>query len=486
MTEFARELLVASSLYVVLLIVLGWLGRRARREDSLSDHYLAGRNLGFFVLLLTLFATQYSGNSLSGFPGKTYRAGLAYVMSVTFMVAIVGGYTLFAPRLFRLARDRSYLTPTDFLDDRFRSKTLNALATLIFLFVLGNFLLAQLMAMGHAFSGLTDGAFSYRASILCGAAIILAYELLGGMRAVAWTDALQGGILMIGLTIVAFLLVLDVGGPTAVIGQIAAVAPEKVTPPDLRSCWTWLGNLILLGMGGPLYPQAIQRIYAARRLGDLRRALATMSILPLLAITTVVFIGLCGILLFPGLDAVESDSVTFLVLGHLSQAQPGAHLLILIVMLAVVAAIMSTADSCLLSLGSIVSRDLLGRLRKIPPEEIDRFTRFSPLVSVFVMLLLCLVALNSQTTLWKLLVLKFEILIQLSPAFVLGSRPSLGVTGGHILAGLFSGLWIFALCWSFGLRDVGGFHSGSLAMLINYAVVLVSCRIGRGGALTAA
>ena len=91
MTEFARELLVASGVYVLLLLVMGWLGRRAKREDSLSDHYLAGRNLGFLVLLLTLFATQYSGNSLSGFPGKTYRAGLAYVMSTTFMVAIVAG-----------------------------------------------------------------------------------------------------------------------------------------------------------------------------------------------------------------------------------------------------------------------------------------------------------------------------------------------------------------------------------------------------------
>ena len=104
MVDFSHDIVWWSLGYVLLLLALGIAGRRAMRERTLSDFYLAGRNIGFFVLILTLFATQYSGNSMSGFPGQTYRRGLSYMMSVTFMIGIVAGYTLFAPRLFSIAR----------------------------------------------------------------------------------------------------------------------------------------------------------------------------------------------------------------------------------------------------------------------------------------------------------------------------------------------------------------------------------------------
>ena len=155
----------AAVVYVLMLLGLGVFGRRAMRDPSLQEFYLAGRSIGLVVLLLTLFATQYSGNSLSGFPGKTYRSGLSYIMSVGFMVAIVSGYLLFAPRLVALARRKKFLTPTDYLRDRFGSPLLCYTSALIFAVTLCNFLLAQLMAMGHSLAGLTDGRIPYWAGV---------------------------------------------------------------------------------------------------------------------------------------------------------------------------------------------------------------------------------------------------------------------------------------------------------------------------------
>jgi len=60
-------------LYVLSLIAVGAWGRLRRQENSLSDHYLGGRDIGLGVLVLTLFATQYSGKSLFGFTGQAYR-----------------------------------------------------------------------------------------------------------------------------------------------------------------------------------------------------------------------------------------------------------------------------------------------------------------------------------------------------------------------------------------------------------------------------
>ncbi len=485
MSDFSRDVVVWSTGYVVVLLILGGLGRRAMREKTLADFYLAGRSIGFFVLLLTLFATQYSGNAISGFPGQTYRHGLSYIMSVTFMVGIVTGYLLFAPRLYEVARRRRFITPTDFLADRFGSSALSYLSALIFTVTLFNYLLAQLIAMGHAFEGLTEGRIDYMAGVIGGAAVILIYELLGGMRAVAWTDVLQGSLLLAGMILVALLIGTEIGSPAAVVAGIQRLAPEKLVIPDFQTCAVWLSNFLLLGLGAPLYPQAIQRIYAARRLGELRRALAGMAFLPLIGITTVVFIGTAGILLFPDLEALEADQVTFKVLAHLVARQPFAYYPVLAIMMAVLAAIMSTADSCLLSISSIVSKDFVARLRGLDLQRTERLTRLTPLVSSVVMTLLVGVALLRPTTLWNLLVIKFEILIQLSPAFVLGTlhdrEDPRGYTSREIMAGLVAGLTVALALYGSGLRMVYGLHAGTLGVAVNYLVCWSARRL-RGSA----
>jgi SSS family solute:Na+ symporter/sodium/pantothenate symporter len=62
--------IAVASLYLLILLLLGWQGYRRRREDSLGDFYLAGSNLGFIVLLATLYASQYSGNTFLGYTGE--------------------------------------------------------------------------------------------------------------------------------------------------------------------------------------------------------------------------------------------------------------------------------------------------------------------------------------------------------------------------------------------------------------------------------
>ena len=483
MNDLARDVVVWSGAYVALLLLLGALGRRAMRERSLADFYLAGRTLGFAVLLLTLFATQYSGNSMSGFPGQTYRRGLSYFMSVTFMVGIVSGYLLFAPRLFRAARRWALITPTDYLSRRFGSRALDLASAAIFTITLANFLIAQLLALGHAFEGLTGGRISFAAGVLGGAGVILAYELLGGMRAVAWTDVIQGSLLFFGLLLVAILVGREVGGPAAVVAGIAVSAPEKLQISDWRVTTTWLSNFLLLGLGAPIYPQAIQRIYAARRLGELRRALAGMALLPLVGITTVVFLGAVGIVLFPDLTGVEADQVTFRVLAFLVEANPAAYYPVLFVMIAILAAIMSTADSCLLSISSIIGKDLVGRALGLESDRALAFTRITPLVSCGVLAVLVAVALARPTTLWNLLVIKFELLIQLSPAFVLGTLHDPDdprrFRAPQILAGLGAGGAVALGLYATGLGSLGGFHAGTVGVAVNYLV----CWAARGRAL---
>ena len=132
------------AVYLLSLIGIGYWGMRARTENSLKDFYLAGSGVGFMVLVLTLYATQYSGNTLFAFTGKTFRIGYAWLMSVHFMTSIIIVYLVFAPKLHRLAKCETFITPADYLEHRFSHRPYTVLASITMVLAISNYLLAQL------------------------------------------------------------------------------------------------------------------------------------------------------------------------------------------------------------------------------------------------------------------------------------------------------------------------------------------------------
>ena len=98
------------TLYLLSLIVVWLVGRISKKEESLVDYYLAGRSMGGFVLFLTLYATQYSGNTMIGFSGRAYREGFTALVTISFMCAIIGLYFIYAPKLHNLSRKFGFIT----------------------------------------------------------------------------------------------------------------------------------------------------------------------------------------------------------------------------------------------------------------------------------------------------------------------------------------------------------------------------------------
>ena len=184
------------STYLCSLILVGFLGYRARKENTLKDFYLAGNGFGLVVIFLTLYATQYSGNTLFGYSGKAYRIGFAWIMCIHFMTAIVACFLIHAPRLYAYAKKYDFITPTDYLQHRFNSNWINVIATIILVVVLSNYLLAQLMAMGRAMQGLStaDPDTAYRQGVILLTLIMVVYGTLGGIRAVAYRCDSRAGV----------------------------------------------------------------------------------------------------------------------------------------------------------------------------------------------------------------------------------------------------------------------------------------------------
>ncbi len=469
------------SVYLGSLILVGFLGYRARQENTLKDFYLAGNGFGLIVIFLTLYATQYSGNTLFGYSGKTYRIGYAWIMSIHFMTAIVACYLIYAPQLYARARKFNYITPTDYLQHRFNSNWINIVATIIMIVVLSNYLLAQLMAMGRAMQGLStaDPATAYQQGVILLTLIMVIYGTLGGIRAVAWTDAIQGVVLMIGFTILLYIVYKQFGPisqATITIQQSQDMA--KVNVPDANRLREWLSYIIIVGLGSTLYPQAIQRIYAARSEKVLRHGLAFMAFAPLLTTLIAVITGIYAIAYVPGLEGAASDQVLAKIMMLVQQNSVLGYWLVVVLYAAILAAMMSTADSALLSISSMLSKDIYGRFVDADASE-ARLTLMGKIFSwcLIIFLVWLAIYLSDKASLIKLLDRKFDLLIQLVPAFMISIHWQ-RMKALPTFVGLIVGI-VVSLILAFGGFDfvqngkVYGFHPGLFGLVVNLSIAVL-------------
>ncbi len=469
--SFGQLGVVALVFYLAALVVVAEIARRSRRDLGRSDHYLAGRGLGTFVLFLTLYATAYSGNSLLGYPGEAYRRGFSWIMATGFMMAIIVAFHALAPKLRPLSVRHGFVTPGDWLrhrfgDDEMARRLLKAVAVLMVI-ALANFLFAQLKAMGELTAEVTGGIVPYEAGVIGLALMILFYETLGGMRAVAWTDAAQGILMLFGLAALLSWLLGAAGGLEEVTRSIARVRPEAVLVPDAEECANWISTILLLGLASVVYPQAIQRIYAARSGAHLRRAFSLMTFMPLSTTLVVTLIGLAAIPRFPDLVDAGADRVMPRLLEFWAQTGPFARIAAIAVFMGALAAIMSTADSVLLSLGSLVADDLIGGTRGD-----EASTRLGKRIAAGIMFAMILLAMNREISLWRLIELKMELLIQCVPAFLVAIHWK-RLRAAPTFWGLVAGTAVAVVCVFAGQKRVFGFHVGVLSLGLNLAIALL-------------
>ncbi|WP_256464006.1 sodium:solute symporter family transporter [Halobacillus salinarum] len=197
-------------------------------HESMDEYYLGGRGLGVMVLFFTFFATQYSGNTVIGYPATAYRLGYEYLVSVPYFIMIIVVYLLFAPRMYVMGKKYKLLTPVDWLNKRFNSKSVSILAAFLMLYALGNYLLEQFVAIGQGVSGLTGGTIPYQVGVVFFIVIMLIYGWLGGMRSVAYTDTMQGIALLFGVFMLLIGSIIYFGGIPTASDYMEAYSPEKL------------------------------------------------------------------------------------------------------------------------------------------------------------------------------------------------------------------------------------------------------------------
>ncbi|MGI9275419.1 MAG: sodium:solute symporter family protein [Endozoicomonas sp.] len=457
--------------YLLLLVPICYLAWRKSNRRNPEEHYLAGHSLGPFVLVLTLFATAQSSNTMMAFPAEAWRQGFVWVMAFSIPTGLLMSYHLIVPALRRYASDYHLVTPGDWIDCRFAGQTgcypLKLLVSLVMLLVSANILFAQLKAMGEATEALTGGFLSYQQGVIAMAVIVTAYDLAGGMRAVAWTDALQGILMILGVCLLLAWLGTKLDSLNQLTLAVEAARQGSMKPPALDLCLKWLSLMLLTGLSVIVYPQSIQRYLAAR---CHKTAFLSMGVFGLLIsgiMVAVIFAGLCAIPVL-GSSGIAADQVMPLLLAEMSQENSLLAFAAGIIFLALCAAIMSTADSVLLSSISIMRRDLFpSPPGGNPGKEIG--------LTLTVMALLTGLAMYRDISLWRLLELKLEALLQCFPACVI-CLYNRRLPASSILAGLITGLMIYLAAILADQRLWLNIHAGLWALAVNIMVCYIAQR----------
>ncbi|SFJ53552.1 solute:Na+ symporter, SSS family [Halobacillus dabanensis] len=444
--------------------------RNRNIHQSLDEYYLGGRGLGVMVLFFTFFATQYSGNTVVGYPPSAYRMGFEYLVSVPFFIMIIMAYLLFAPRLYSMGKKYKLVTPAQWFEKRFKSKAVTILASLLMLYGLGNYLLEQLVAIGQGVSGLTGGTIPYQVGVVFFVVIMIIYGWLGGMRSVAYTDTMQGIALLFGVFMLLIGSIIYFGGLPTSADYMQAYSPEKLGVPDGPGVVNWFSLLVLIGIGAAVYPHAIQRIFAAKNERTLKRSFSRMAWMPFLTAGVVFIIGIIGINAFPGLSEGESEQLVGMMASAVASQNVIFYWAMVLLFGGVIAAIVSTADSVLLTFSSIISNDLYGTY--INPEASQhKKLLVGKLVGIVAVGILILVAWFPPATLYEIFVLKFELLIQIAPGLILGLYWN-RLHSKAVFAGMLTGT-IIASVMTFFDYSLLGVASGLWGLLINLGVCVI-------------
>lgn len=255
--------LISFGIYLLGVFFLAWLSSRVReKKEFVGEYFLGSRNLGLWAFALTFAATSASGGSFMGFPSLIYTHGWVLALWIaSYMVVPIVGMGLLGKRMNRLARQSGAVTIPDIIKARFKSDAVGMIATLLILFFMFFYLLAQfkagskimttllqdvpvyqstVAAVGDAIDGLpwVGGAEpDYVLCLLVFSFSVIVYTAFGGFRAVVWTDVMQGVVMGAGVIILLILTLGQVGGLSKATEQL-----KEMTPPENGTGFITLGQ----------------------------------------------------------------------------------------------------------------------------------------------------------------------------------------------------------------------------------------------------
>lgn len=403
--------LIALGLYLLALLAMAMQAKHA--GFNAEGYFLAGRNLGPIVLFFTLIATNFSAFFFIGFAGAGYRIGLSYYPMMAFGTGLAAlSFASFGLKVRELGRRHGFITPSELIGYLVPGQATRLLVLAVMVLFTMPYLALQPVGAGYLLETLTDGLIPYPVGALLLTIAIVLYVVRGGMDGVARTDVLQG-VLMFVLMLAGFIAIAQgLGGFELANRMILAQRPALFSPSGLNGFFTpqmWMSYLLLWPLCLPMFPQMLMRFFAAGEARSLRLATILYPVVAGTLFLCPVLIGVWGHLAFPDLIGRSTDGIMPLMLERFSPAWLNG-----LVMVGAIAAFMSTLDSQLLALSSMLTRDVYRGLLR-PQASISN----QVLIGRFVVVVLALgglaIALNPPQAILALATQAFSGLALLAP-----------------------------------------------------------------------
>lgn len=341
------------AIYIAIAVITAFLSREGK-SDSMSHYFLGNRKMGGFVSAMSYSATTYSAFMLIGLAGLTYSGGVG---ALGFELIYLCGVTLvliFGPRFWVVGQKYGYVTPSEMLGHRYENRSVAVVTALTSCVFLIPYAAVQLAGVGYLVSGMSDGAVSFESGTVLATILAIVFSLVAGLRSVAWTDSLQAIVMIISATLVVGFVVYRLGGAGDFFSSLSSDHSGALSVPGngFFSFSVFLGLTLPWIFFSISNPQVSQRLYTPGSMRDLRRMLLGFMAFGFVYTLVSVIWGFAALQRFP--DLATGDLATPALLA--SDLVP--TVLGVIVMIGIIAAAVSTIDSIMLTLSSMVTRDV--------------------------------------------------------------------------------------------------------------------------------
>lgn len=356
-----------------------------KRAKSSEDYMVGGRSMGPLVTALTLQTTAMSGFMFMGGPSEAYALGyFAIFYAVGDSMGGMINLTVLGRRMRRLSQLLDAISPIEYLEKRYQSVPVKIIACIIAVFSLACYVLGQFMATGKTL--VTLFGFPLEIGLTVGVAVILFYTFVGGYFAVAWTDVIQGFIMIGSLILVFVFTMIDMGGFTGLNEKLAAI------DPTLLSVWgrgnvyeggygVIAGAVLIYLVGYMGLPHSVNKHMAMGSPKTVKTSVIYATIWTQLFCYIPYFLGLAGLVIFTKNPAGLINDDPELVIPSLAQMEfPGV--ISGLMLCAIMSAIMSTVAALMLLIATIVSIDFYKRWLK--PDASDKSVVFVSRASIVV------------------------------------------------------------------------------------------------------
>ncbi|MBF0586611.1 sodium:solute symporter family protein [Prosthecochloris sp. N3] len=362
------------AVYMLGVLAIGF--HYFRQNSNEEDYYVGNRDINPYHVGLSIVATDVGGGFSIGLGGAGFLMGLSG--SWLLFTGLVGAWlsaVFLIPRIKHIDRRKGFMTYPDFLRDRYDNRVALLAALISGLGYMG-FTGAQMLAGAKLASAtiLQTNPFGMEPilfSLLVIALITVLYTVIGGLKAVIYTDTVQWIILLSGLVLVTIPITLWNLGGTGALKEALPPTHFSLTAIAPSTLVNWMVTIVpIWAIGMTLY----QRMYACRNEADAKKAWFTAGLFeyPVMAFSGV-FLGMCARVVFP--EAEPEMALPMLIRDMLPVGVTG------IIIAAYFSAIMSTADSCMMASSGNFTSDIIRPFLEKSDNGDQRMIRLSMIVT---------------------------------------------------------------------------------------------------------